>query len=271
MLSRITVALIGLPVVFYLIWLGGFWAVGLVALVLLIGGFEFYRLMNIAGHHPAIWLGMTWIVLILLHFSQPLLPPGPTQQLFALSAVLTVGIIGTTLYALYQPHAPLAVWVSTLAGAIYLGILGGQAIPLRLLEHGVWWLIFALMITWANDTVAYLIGSRFGRHHPWPKLSPKKSWEGTIAGWIGAALMGGLFIYFTPLPHTIWLGLLLGALSGVLSLYGDLAESMLKRQIGVKDSGTILPGHGGMLDRLDSVLFVVPFIYQAARLLEWIS
>jgi phosphatidate cytidylyltransferase len=101
----------------------------------------------------------------------------------------------------------------------------------------------------------------------WPRLSPKKTWEGTIGGWIGAALTGALLAWLLPLGLAVWEGALIGLLGGVLGLAGDLSISMVKRQVGVKDSGRFFPGHGGMLDRLDSMSFVIPFVYQAAILL----
>jgi phosphatidate cytidylyltransferase len=109
------------------------------------------------------------------------------------------------------------------------------------------------------------VGVTLGRHKLWPRLSPKKTWEGTIGGWIGAALIGGgLAWWLLPEVHW-WVGVGLGAIGGILALFGDLSISMVKRQVGVKDSGKLFPGHGGMLDRLDSILFVLPFIYQVAR------
>ena len=137
------------------------------------------------------------------------------------------------------------------------------------MPDGQWWLIFGFLVTWANDSVAYFVGTNLGRHKLWPRLSPKKTWEGTVGGWIGAAATGGLLIWFTPLGDDVpvLFGVVVGLFCGVLGLFGDLSISMLKRQAGVKDSGVFFPGHGGMLDRLDSLLFVLPFVYQV--LLLW--
>jgi len=146
-------------------------------------------------------------------------------------------------------------------GAIYLGIILGQAVSLRLRPNGLWWLLFAILITWANDSAAYFVGVTLGKHKLWPRLSPKKSWEGTIGGWVGAALAAVFLIYILPITMPPLYAALVGAVAGVLALAGDLSISMLKRQVGVKDSGKLFPGHGGMLDRLDSILFVIPFVY----------
>ena len=156
----------------------------------------------------------------------------------------------------------------TSVGAIYIGLMMGQALALRLLPDGLWWLLFGVLVTWMNDTAAYFTGSTLGRHKLWPRLSPKKSWEGTLGGWLGAALIGGALVEVMPVHTAFPLGATLGLACGILALFGDLSISMLKRQIGVKDTGNLFPGHGGMLDRLDSILFVLPFVYQIVLLLK---
>jgi phosphatidate cytidylyltransferase len=153
-------------------------------------------------------------------------------------------------------------------GALYLGTMLGQAMALRQLENGVWWVYLGLALTWMNDSAAFFVGVAFGRHKLWPRLSPKKSWEGTIAGWITAAIVGAVWIIITPLSatHSPFFGAFVGLVSGFLALWGDLSISTLKRQVGVKDTGHIFPGHGGVLDRLDSLLFVLPFVYQVVSI-----
>lgn len=146
-------------------------------------------------------------------------------------------------------------------------MLIGEILALRFVDNGLWWFLLGLLITWANDTVAYFVGVWFGKNRLWPRLSPKKTWEGTISGWAGAALMSGCIAWLTPLPIHFGIGALLGAIGGILALFGDLSISMLKRQVGVKDSSALFPGHGGMLDRLDSILFVLPFLYHVVLIL----
>jgi len=121
------------------------------------------------------------------------------------------------------------------------------------------WTMLALVTAWATDTGAYLAGTRLGKHKFFPRISPKKTWEGAIGGWLAAPLtmlaLGGLC--GLPLAHcALW-----GILIGLAATFGDLAESLLKRQTGVKDSGNIVPGHGGILDRLDSLLFTAVVTY----------
>ena len=152
--------------------------------------------------------------------------------------------------------------------AIYLGITLGQIVSLRFLPHGFSYVLFGFLVTWANDSAAFFIGVFFGKHKIFPRLSPKKTWEGTIGGVIGAGLAGAFLAYALPVQPGPVFGAFVGVIAGILAFFGDLSISMMKRQVGVKDSGTIFPGHGGMLDRLDSLLFTLPFIYQAMLFYE---
>jgi len=232
----------------------------------MIGGYEFYTLMQKGNFRPAYALGLLWIALLVIHPVRALLLKNWAVPLESINAgmILTFGLIATLIYALFQTEQPLLMWFSTTAGALYIGLLSHQMLSLRLLENGLWWLLFGILVTWVNDSAAYFTGVTVGKHKLWPRLSPKKTWEGTVAGWVSAALLGVIFVWITPLSSSITLteGALLGFIGGIIALFGDLSISMLKRQIGVKDSGTIFPGHGGMLDRLDSPLFVLPFLYQ---------
>lgn len=150
------------------------------------------------------------------------------------------------------------------AGAFLLGVIyvfgsWHWAIPLRL--RSPYWLLFALALTWIGDTAAYYVGRKFGRHKMSPHISPGKTWEGGAASLVGSTLFGVVFVHYllpdVPLPWAAALSVA-GNIAGQV---GDLAESALKRGAGVKDSGTMLPGHGGWLDRVDSALFTVPVIY----------
>ena len=144
-------------------------------------------------------------------------------------------------------------------GVIYVFGCWKCARPLR--EINPHWLMYGLMLNWVGDTGAYFIGKPFGRHKLAPHVSPKKSWEGSIASVITSVLVGSYYLVrFIPtvtLPHAI----ALTAVANVAGQLGDLAESTMKRGADVKDSGAILPGHGGFLDRVDSTLFALPVIY----------
>lgn len=260
MRDRLLVGLIALPIVLLPIWFGGIWLTLLLLVVALGGGFEFYNLMQAGGYHPNRVIGLGWLALILLSHWQP--------QYLPYSLIIMAGMIVTLIDAMHQKQMPMSTWMATSIGAIYIGTMLGQALALRGLPNGLWWVLLALLLTWTNDTAAYLVGVNFGRHKLWPRLSPKKSWEGTVAGWVAAAILGAAWVVFTPLSatHNPIFGAILGLFAGILALFGDLSISTLKRQVGVKDTGHIFRGHGGFLDRLDSLLFVVPFVYQVVWL-----
>ena len=120
-----------------------------------------------------------------------------------------------------------------------------------------WYFLWYLFLVWGNDVFAYLTGVCFGKHKMCPRLSPKKSWEGFAGGVAGSLVMGALAAYFLDGNYTMWVGLAL--VVSLSSVVGDLAESMFKREADVKDSGNIMPGHGGMLDRFDALLISAPF------------
>jgi phosphatidate cytidylyltransferase len=266
--TRIIVGLIALPFVVIPVWLGGVWIVALIVAIALVGGHEFYNLLNKGGYRSFYFIGMSWLALLTVQpwLSQWLslrsLSPG-----LPLDLLLTTGFITLLIACLFENDQPLQRWLATSSVAVYLGLALSQGLGLRLLPHGLWWITLGVLITWSNDTCAYFVGTFLGRRKLWPRLSPKKTWEGTIGGWIGGSLMAMAIAWLGPLPLSLGWGTLLGFSASVLALFGDLSVSMVKRQIGVKDSGTLFPGHGGMLDRLDSALFVLPFIYQAAKLL----
>jgi len=244
-----------------------------------IGAWELFHMFKAGGYQPSLWIGMPWAILIFMagwdpqqvqqssisitgFLTQPTIWLVETFSL-PLQTVLTAGLIITLIYCLFVVEKPVNTWMSTSVGAIYLGILLGQIVALRFLDNGFWYVLFGFLVTWANDTAAYFTGVTIGRRKLWPRLSPKKTWEGTIGGWIGAAAAGALLAWLFPLDIGPLFGAGVGFLAGVLGLFGDLSISMIKRQVGVKDSGSIFPGHGGLLDRLDSMLFTLPFIYQA--------
>lgn len=256
MITRTVVALIALPLVVLPIWFGGFWFALLALVIAVAGGYEFYTLLTVGGYHPTLPIGLLWLAALTLSGLQPGLP--------FLLPILTFGCALTYVYVFFQHREPVTTWMATCAGALYLGVMIGQMVALRYLPNGFWWLALGLSVTFANDAAAYFVGVTLGRHKLWPRISPKKTWEGTVGGWFFAALFGGLSAYLLPVPITIWQGVLIGAIGGMLGLLGDLAISVLKRQVGVKDAGKLFPGHGGMLDRLDSALFVLPFVYQVA-------
>ncbi|HZZ85561.1 MAG TPA: phosphatidate cytidylyltransferase [Anaeromyxobacteraceae bacterium] len=163
-------------------------------------------------------------------------------------------------------EAPRAISAVTLAW-LYCGVLLATLVALRL-RFGWQYVILAFIVTWGNDTAAYFAGRAFGRHPMYPRVSPKKTWEG-YAGGVGGSVLFAFVGKLLLLPELTPVGCVVLGLGGaLLGPAGDLAESLLKRAAGVKDSGNLIPGHGGLLDRIDALLFVAPWIYAFAAWLR---
>lgn len=233
---------------------------GFVFLVLLLSLVEFNRMGLSCNYRFEQWfaavLGALTVPLLTTHHYSFLFPL--CTGFFILSSLLFLFRFQT----LDRVHHQFS-WI--LLGWFYLPLLLGHLIPLRQLDHGQRWIFLALMVIMVCDTFAYFVGSQFGKHKLYPAVSPNKSIEGALGGLVGSVLAVLLakysFMSFIGLTDGIMIGLLLGT-AGQL---GDLFESLLKRACKVKDSGTIIPGHGGLLDRLDSLLFAFPVVYYLAR------
>ncbi len=254
MVKRILSALFFVPLILAAVWFGYPWFLGLLLLVGLLGAAEFYRLAEGAGYQPFKLLGMAFVGLLIsgAHFSVPQLP----------SLIITAAVIITLLRSLFQTRDGWTASAWTIAGVFYLGWTLQHFLLLRRLEDGVAWVIFTLLVTFAVDTSAYFVGRAFGRHKLSPRLSPGKTWEGAAGGIVGG-MTAALVLMFLLQPYGLSsaLLLLLGFLIGLFAQLGDLAESALKRGAQVKESAELIPGHGGMLDRLDSIVFTVVLVY----------
>jgi phosphatidate cytidylyltransferase len=255
--ERVAIALLLLPLIAGVIGEGG-WLFGLgVTLVLALAVSEFALVFRHAGQRPALPLMVAGVVVI----SLDRLLWGFRYDAFALAVVILAAMAWHALD--YERGAPLAGtdFALTVSGLIYVGWIGASFISLRETVDGLWWFMTAIPAIWAADSAAYLAGNRFGRHRLAPRLSPKKSIEGYLAGIVGAALAGwGLTLLWqvgagADSSLQPWSGLLLGFFIGLLAPIGDLGISMFKRQLGIKDTGKLLPGHGGALDRIDSWLW----------------
>jgi len=251
--SRVLVVAILVPPVITATYIGGIVFASVVLLAALLACYEFFRLMHKGGFNPSIPLGLLFVVLFAVAAFQPewgILAPG-----------LTVLVLSSLIWELFQAQAPFptADWALTVAGGIYVGWLISHFISLRSLPDGYIWTMLTFLITWVGDSGAYLVGLKWGKRPLCSRLSPRKTWEGTVGGWlsgVAAALILGSLAGI-PLPHSF----AIGAIISTLAPFGDLAVSMVKRQVKVKDSGKLFPGHGGMLDRVDSLLFAVVGVY----------
>jgi phosphatidate cytidylyltransferase len=180
-----------------------------------------------------------------------------------MQAWLTLAVVVTLLafFGRRDKHDALASWAWTLAGVLYLGWLTSHYLAMRDLPQGAAWVTFALFVTFASDSAAFLVGRLLGRHQLAPSISPKKTWEGAVGG-VAGAVAGGIFLsWLLKLPMSVLTASLLAVAVSIIGQAGDLAESLFKRNTGAKDSGNALPGHGGFLDRTDSVVFAGLVVY----------
>lgn len=254
MLARLLTALVGLPLLVAAIWYGNAWLTPLVALIACLGLWEFYRLASRSGASPPLGFGILWSLAIVAN--------GYLEGAYTLP-VMSGGVLLSLLWLLGRrnPVGALTTWGYTLAGPLYIAWTLSHGLLLRELDLGREWLLLALLTTFATDSAAFLVGRPLGRHKLSPSLSPKKTWEGAGAGLLGAVAAAVALALLLKLPLSLWGAGLLGATLGVLTQAGDLAESLLKRSAGATEAGWLLPGHGGFLDRLDSVVFTIPFMY----------
>jgi phosphatidate cytidylyltransferase len=258
--TRVLTAAVLIPVAIGLIYLGGLPFLALIGLMLSLAEIEFCRLIAQGGFHPTLAFGLGLVWLLLLDARIPelgLLKPG-------LALILLASLAWQMSH---RQGSPVADWALTITGGLYLGVCGTSMVRLRALYDGHWWMLMVLVTVICADSAAYFVGRAWGRHKMTPSLSPGKTWEGYISGLVVGGLMPVLLILLwraaAGIETSIVHGLILGLLIGILSPLGDLAVSMIKRQVGAKDSGTIIPGHGGALDRLDSLLWagVISYYY----------
>ncbi|MEE9199676.1 MAG: phosphatidate cytidylyltransferase [Dehalococcoidia bacterium] len=253
--TRVLTALIAIPPLFAIIWIGEPWFAMLVAVVALWGLIEFYSLVSLRWERPFLLLGALWTAIFLLN---ALFGGTDTLPIVAAGAVALSLLLFPFRRRWKEDVVP---WGWTMAGAFLLGWTLSYFVLLREIDYGREWVVLTLFSVFAVDTSAYFVGRAIGRHQLAPRLSPKKTWEGAIGGVAGALLISPLIDYSLDTPMGLGRVLGLGALIAVVSQVGDLLESFFKRSVGVKDAGGLVPGHGGVLDRLDSVVFTVVVVY----------
>jgi phosphatidate cytidylyltransferase len=260
--ERAISAVVLLPIAIWLTSLGGWPFAALVAVAAGIGAYEL--LLMFGRPRLAEWYGAAVAAGIpltaALHRGETLLPGWATLAL----AFATMGLLGLLLFTSdEQAEMPARAGRVALAW-LYCGLMASTLVGLRL-HGGTPWVVLAFVVTWANDTFAYFAGMLFGKHKLYARISPKKTWEGFAGGALGSVL-GALVVRSALLPELpATLAVLLGAGAAVLGPVGDFTESLFKRAAGVKDSGKLIPGHGGLLDRIDALLFVVPWVYLFVR------
>ncbi|HYF95543.1 MAG TPA: phosphatidate cytidylyltransferase [Symbiobacteriaceae bacterium] len=262
---RILTGLVGIPIFLGLLYVGSWPLFVLVAGMGLIGFHEYVQMWQ----HKDVHIARAGFLAVLGLLLWAFLTPENAVLLGAIFAASGLTVL-TWLIFRFQERNIIDALV-TLAGIMYVGWLMAHLLLLRQLggtgtgwDAGLKWLSFAFFSTWVADSLAYFTGMAFGKRKLAPVISPKKSVEGAVGGGVSTLLVGAL--YAPVVGISAWQGALIALGAFALSVLGDLAESALKRYTGVKDSGSLLPGHGGVLDRFDSSLFVLPFVYYVARL-----
>ena len=266
MAPRVLTGLAGVPLVLGAIWAGYPLLTVLVGAAATVGLVEFYR-MSFGPAPSLLWaLGALWAGLFVVG--------GQVQDnhSYAPYAVLGAGLVVALPWLLLNLNrsGSLSSWARGIGGPIYVGFLLAHAVMLREWDGGSDvardWLLFAVVVVFATDTGAFLVGRVWGRHRMAPSVSPGKTWEGAFGGMVSAlgvaAALGALLQLSVPL----WQAVVVVLPIAVVAQLGDLFESRLKRASGVKDAGFILPGHGGILDRLDSILIALPVTYYLVTL-----
>lgn len=251
--SAIVLGLIVLP----LVWVGGpLFAVGIVALSVL-AVWELARMMSSVGHQPQVpfMLGLAVLLPLEAHlrFLQSL-----QSEILALAIALS---LTAQIFRRDAKH-PLTDWALSFAGTLYVALPLSYFVSLRAMANGTFWVLLVLACVWMCDTFAYLAGSTFGHHGFFTHVSPKKTVEGAIGGILAGSVTAFAAVPF--LPVSLAAALPLGLAISLAATFGDLAESLIKRQLKTKDSGATIPGHGGFLDRVDSMLFAVIVVYAYA-------
>ena len=258
MKARLISALILLPIGIAVILIGGGLFDLAMAFIFTLAVYEFVQLLKTGKFAPNLVFAVAFVWVLLLDAVLPRLN-------LARPALALLLIAALTWQMRQRSGSPTANWALTVAGGIYLGTAGAHFILIRQLNNGQWWLLLALAGTWLADSGAYFIGRKFGVHKMTPALSPKKSWEGLAGGVAFGVICAALLAVALSLVLNIylpwWAGAVLGLIGALIGVLGDLSISMIKREVGAKDSGHIIPGHGGVLDRLDSLLFTIVVSY----------
>ncbi|HYI15502.1 MAG TPA: CDP-archaeol synthase [Thermomicrobiales bacterium] len=258
-----------------------------IAIIALGALYELYRAFERVGARPSTWTGSVAVIALFVIAGTD----GPFQT-------LTGAMVGYTLIALAQHlmkqdiTGALLDWAFSLCGVMYIGVTMMHFVLIRRFQGpvnmewiaefdnvigdegaalGLAWLLFVLVTTWMTDVFAYLVGRQWGTTKLIPNISPGKTRVGAVAGLVGGMLTGGLTAYLFGIPVPFPIMLVAGGIIAIGAMIGDLSESLIKRNIGIKDMGSFIPGHGGLLDRVDALLVTVPLTFYIAIFLDWLG
>ncbi|MCB0284367.1 MAG: phosphatidate cytidylyltransferase [Calditrichae bacterium] len=257
LLLRVAVAIIGIPLLVFLIWKGGWYFFALILIISLAGQYEFYILARQKESYALIFPG--FILTVIIHTLSQI---GYNRDLTAMALAVLIIMFAYEMFR--NKESAFLNTSATMVGVVYPGIFLAPLLVIRNnaesmgISSAFGYIVTIFIAIWACDTFAYFIGKAIGKHRLFERVSPKKSIEGAVAGLVGAIAVFLVVFYFDYYTISLSLALISGLIVGVFGQLGDLVESWFKRDAAMKDSSHILPGHGGFLDRFDSLIFIVP-------------
>jgi phosphatidate cytidylyltransferase len=262
--TRVLSGLALVPILLIVVWLlPPVYFTLLAVIAAVIGLNELYAMAKARGNAPLAATGIAFGVLIIINAYRPLYASAGGMHVWIVLSVLAVTTV--RMFSRRAVEGALEEISVTLFGILYVALLFGYQISI-LVGPGKRWLVFLYLVIWASDTGAFYAGTNLGKHRLYEKISPKKSIEGLIGGTAASAVVAVLGKAWLVQSLGWTEAALLGALLALVGTAGDLVESLIKRSAGVKDSGTLIPGHGGILDRMDSMLFAAPVLFYYLRM-----
>lgn len=252
-------SLVGLSLLLGIIYLGGPYIAMGSFLITMMGLNEFYMAFRDHAIKPVAWVGYLSILLLYLcswFWNDPI----------ALSMVLFVMMLSLMVHYLFRHGVRIEDVGVTIVGALYIGFNLHHIVRVAEMDH-FFYIGYVFILAWGTDTCAYFAGYFLGKRKLWEEVSPKKTIEGAVGGIIGATLLAALYAFWFDQAFIIY-AIPLGIIGSVLSQIGDLMASKIKRYVNIKDYGHIMPGHGGILDRFDSIILTAPFVYYYVMMIE---
>jgi phosphatidate cytidylyltransferase len=262
---RIISALLGIPLLISVLYYGNWIFILAVAIVCVTGMYEFYGVFGKLHAKPFGMVGYTAGLILILTMGLY-----GERAAFLLPALLICCTIACFIMMILSKTARINDLAITILGIVYVSVFGSLLLLIRMGSYGQYFIWLVFLLAWLGDTFAYFIGINLGRHKLCPEISPKKSVEGAVGGLMGSVI--GAFVFGAAFGKSTGIGfdwvhyLVIGITGGLMAQMGDLSASLIKRAAGVKDFGNIIPGHGGILDRFDSILFTAPIVYYYMKL-----
>ncbi|MCX5992745.1 MAG: phosphatidate cytidylyltransferase [Chloroflexi bacterium] len=263
--KRIVTGLAIAVIVAIFVCIGGIPFAAAVCIIATLASLEFYRIVKSRGVQPLSWLGIVFSILLIVnaYIQQYDFPFLSYPRDFTLPFIMVLMTLIPLIWLLFRTNKDNAFinWGWTVAGILYIGWLISFYVQIRLMENGIGWIFLVLSCTALCDVGAYVVGSNLGKHAMASSVSPGKTWEGSAGGLAISIIIAVILSIAFKLPLYYWQMIAAGLIIGIFAQLGDLVESLLKRNMHAKDAGSLLPGHGGILDRIDSHLLVAPVAY----------